>query len=343
MTKIAILDFAHGHVMSYCNEWQENDMGIDVVCGWDHDAERLNEKTDALGIPAINSLQDAIDMADAVVITSETNRHADLVIAAAEAGKGIVLQKPMATTLADADRIIDVLNRTEVPFTMAWQMRVDPQNLKMKELVTSSALGKVLMVRRRHGLSTHKWDWFPGSWHVDPEANRDIWADDVAHAVDFLYWLLGKPLTVTAEIDTLVNPDIPNDNGIAIFRYPSGTIAEVNSSFTCVAGENTCEIVCENGVIIQNYGDAPSAGAPRPEGAIGLKWYTHGDSEWTVSDIPSPDSHSKRLAGLDQPLADYLNGKGDPVCTAEEGRDTLRIVDTTYISSQEGQRISLNL
>ena len=72
-----------------------------------------------------------------------------------------------------------------------------------------------------------------------PELNRDIWADDAAHAIDFIHWLLGVPESITAEVDSLCDPRVPKDNGIAMFRYPGGPLAEVFCSFTCVAAENT--------------------------------------------------------------------------------------------------------
>ncbi len=120
------------------------------------------------------------------------------------------------------------------------------------------------MVRRRHGLGTHLWKGFAETWHVNPRLNRDIWADDASHAVDFLHWLLGVPESVTAEIASLLDPRIPMDNGVAVFRYPNGPIAEVCCSFTCVAGENTTEVFAERGTIVQNYGDAPSSAPARP-------------------------------------------------------------------------------
>ena len=49
---------------------------------------------------------------------------------------------------------------------------------------------------------------------IQPELNRNIWADDAVHAIDFIYWLLGVPETVTAEIATIHDARVPNDNGI---------------------------------------------------------------------------------------------------------------------------------
>ena len=340
--KIGILGFAHVHLDAYCRVWREDRAhGIHVACGWDHDAGRASARA-AHGIepcPSPAALLARDDIA-AVVIGAETSMHADLVEAAADAGKAIVLQKPIALTPGEADRIAAAVERSGVPFTVAWQMRVDPQNVEMKALVESGALGRLLMVRRRHGLATHVWENFADSWHVDPALNRDIWCDDAAHAIDFLYWLLGMPASVSAEIDSLLDPRIPSDNGIAIFRYEGGPLAEVVCSFTCVAGENTTEIVGERGVVVQNYGDAPSANAPRPDGAVGLKWFVQGESAWRVSDTPSPPGHGERIAGLAGPLAAFLHGRRPPIATAAEGRDVLRLTLACQEASAAGRRIA---
>ncbi len=102
---------------------------------------------------------------DAVVIGAETSMHADMVEAACRAGKAVVLQKPIALTMEQADRIVEAVRAAGVPFTMAWQMRVDPHNLRMRELIESGRFGRVYMVRRRHCLSTHQWPDFarPGT------------------------------------------------------------------------------------------------------------------------------------------------------------------------------------
>jgi len=342
---IGILGFAHGHVNAYCAQWrQKPELGIDVVAGWDHDVERLDKAAADGALEPCQTPKDLLARSDvqAVVIASETSRHAELVECAAAAGRAIVLQKPMALTMAEADRILAAVTKHAVPFTIAWQMRIDPQNLAMKQLIEDGTLGKVFMVRRRHGLSTHTWPWLMDSWHVDPVANRDMWADDAAHAIDFIHWLLGVPDTVTAEIGSLLNPKIPMDNGIAIYRYADGPIAEVCSSFTCSAGENTTEIVAENGVVIQNYGDAPSCGVPRAPDAPGLKWYNTERKEWIFSDIPTPDGHGHRIAALAGPISEFLHGERPAIATAEEGRTSLRMVLACYISTREGRRVRID-
>lgn len=341
---VGILGFAHGHVNSYCTRWREDPaFGVKAVAGWDHDEARLAQAAKNHGIEACGSVAELLARSDikAVVIASETSFHAELVEQAAAAGKTIALQKPMALTMEQADRIVAAVKKAGVRFTMCWQMRVDPQNLKMKELVESGEFGQIFMMRRRHGLPMCLNPDFATSWHVTPKYNRDIWADDSSHPIDLVHWMFGAPESVTAEVESLYNPRMPMDNGVAIFRYKGGPLVHVDCSFTNPASENTTEIIGEKGSIIQNYGDGPSCNVKRPEGAIPLKWYLKEKGDWTVSDLTSPPSHGNRIAHLAGPLADFILGKRGPVASAEEGRISLRMVLACYVSSREGRRVAL--
>ncbi len=341
---IGILGFAHGHVEMYCARWRQmfSDR-IRLVAGWDHDSARASAACERHGLSVRDSVQALLNdpEVDAVVISSETSLHAELAIQAASAGKTIVMQKPMALTLEQADQIVAAVEENSVAFTMAWQMRVDPQNLQMRQLIQDGTLGRVVMVRRKHCLATHVWAGFENTWHVKPELNRGMWADDAAHAVDFVHWLLGVPESVMAEVVTVLNPKIPDDQGIAIFRYPDGMLAEVFCCFNCIAGENTTEIIGDKGVVIQNYGDGPSCGAPRDASASGLKWYLHGSSQWVDSGIASPAGHGERIAGLAEPILEFLEGKRPAIASAQEGRTSLQMTFACYESEQTGRRIAL--
>ncbi len=134
----AILGFAHGHVNSYCGKWREHpEYGVSVLYGWDHDANRLAKAAQDFSLQAFSDIDKLLALPDlqAVIIAAETSLHTDLVEKAAAAGKSIVLQKPMALTMPEADRIVAAVQRASVPFSMAWQMRVDPQNLQIKDLI----------------------------------------------------------------------------------------------------------------------------------------------------------------------------------------------------------------
>lgn len=341
---VGILGFAHGHVGMYCSRWREHpDFGVHVVTGWDHDAGRAAKACEDFNLTKMDSVEALLARPDieAVVIGAETSLHADLVEQAARAQKRIVLQKPLALTLSQADRIVQAVEREGVPFTLAWQMRVDPHNLQVKSLLDEGRFGRIYQLRRRHCLPIAMWPHLAQTWHVRPELNRDIFADDASHAIDFIYWLMGKPYSVIAELGTLRSPSIPNDTATVVFRYPDGAFAEASCCFIEVAGENVTEVICEKGSIIGNYGDIPSTNTPWPPGGIQLKWYLEGDADWTVSSLPNITQHAERIFGLAGPLAAFLRGTRSPIATAEEGHDILRLVLACYESAQYGRRVVL--
>jgi len=345
MKKVGILGFAHGHVFSYAGEWMRDPEAyqVQVTCAWDHDAQRLQESIKKFpeGIVPFDCADKllASDI-DAVVISSETAYHAELCEKAAAAKKDIILYKPMALNLKEADRIVNAVKENGVRLSMGWQMRTDKQNQRIREIAVNEELGKVCAFRRRHGLSTHTWANFETTWHVNPKMNRDIFADDSSHPINMMIWIFGMPETVTCEMSTMMNEKIPNDNGIALFRYKNGLVVEISCSFTTTASEITTEMYCEKGSVQQYFGDATSTSLPRPEGMTGLKWFKLGDADWTDSGIPSPKAHGERLKDQAGPMAAFLNG-AEPVCTAEEGRDSLRCVLACYLSNQTGTRVSV--
>jgi len=319
-------------------------MGVNIVKGWDADSARADKCVADLHAKRADTADEILNDKNigAVVITSETKYHVELAERAATAGKAIIMYKPMALTQNGAERIADAVEKAGVPYTLGWQMRVDPQNIKIKELITEKTIGDIYAYRRRHALAIHTWPDFKNSWHANAELNRDIFADDSAHPIDMLNWLFGLPETVTAEMSTMNDPNVVNDNGVALFKYGNGMIAEISCYFTCNASEPTTEVYGSKGSALQYYGDGPGTRLPRAAGQSGLKWYVEGMQDWTESGIPSPKAHGERLAAQAQPFADFLHGKRPPICSAREGCDSLRMVLACYVSARAGERVRLD-
>lgn len=346
---IGILGFAHGHVNAYCQEYVRDDE-VRLVAGWDHDAVRGVRQTDQFGMEFSPHLEDVLSrkQIEAVIVSAETNRHADLVVAAAEAGKHILCQKPMALSLADCDRMIEAVEKAGVRFAMAHQMRQDPANLAIKRVLDSGVLGKISVIRRRHAipvLLNPNFGKGDTAWHIDPEQNMGMWMDDASHATDFLHWMMGPPVSVIAEIGNVVTHHAPDDTGIAIYRFHNGAMGILFNSSVTVAGENTTEIYGDKGTLIQNYGDGPSCNLPRDEKAVGVKVHIpgEGDKGWRDLGVPIPKDHGQRIRAVARPFIDWLKTGSPPHATAEDGRTAVEMILAAYRAAEEGRRVSFPL
>ena len=111
---IGVLSFAHGHVCSYSGEWKNMPDEVKLVSAWDDDVDRGKANCENFGYEFVADIDGVLSnpAIDLIAVASETSKHTDLVIAALEAGKDVLLQKPMALSVADCDRIIDAVERT---------------------------------------------------------------------------------------------------------------------------------------------------------------------------------------------------------------------------------------
>jgi predicted dehydrogenase len=342
--RLGVISFAHAHVNAYIQTIRTFP-DAEVVAAWDDDHERGMAQCAAFGLAFERDLDALLrrDDIDAVFVTSPTNQHAAHVIAAAQAGKHVLLQKPMALTIEDCDAIIAAVQQHGIKFSMCYQMRADPINQKMKELVDSGAVGNVAIVRRRHAIGLLLQPSFarPGNWHIDPVQNMGMFMDDASHAADWFYWMLGRPVSVFAEIDNIVTNTAPDDNGVAVYRFAKGEIGILLNSSTMLAAEATTEIYGDRGTIVQNYGDLVSSSVPRPPGAVALKLYRAGADSWEYFDFPADTPHRSRILAVPRPLIDYLHGHAAPLATAEDGKVCIEMILGAYRAAREGRRVQL--
>ena len=114
MVKTAVLGFAHGHINGIANEWIKHpEYGVELASGWDADEKRRKAACESLKIPECAALGDILNdkTVEAVIIGSETLYHSELAVKAADAGKKIILYKPCALTLSQADDIVKAVEQ----------------------------------------------------------------------------------------------------------------------------------------------------------------------------------------------------------------------------------------
>ena len=340
--RVGFLSFAHGHAAAYAHVMRDFS-DVRLVSAWDADAARGGGVCAATGMRFHADPAGVLDdpEIDAVIIGSETAHHEAHVTAAARAGKHILLQKPMALDLAACDRMTEAAARAEVRLAMAFQMRHDPANQRIREIVHSGVLGDIAVARRRHCIGVCLMPEFvngPSNWHLRADMNKGMFADDAAHPADWFHWIFGRPASVVAEIGSVITDCAPDDNGVAVYRFPSGMMGVLFNSSTVLAGENTTEIYGSKGCLIQNHGDGPSCSVPRPPDSPALKWFIYGEKDWRVEDIPIPPDQGHRIRAVPRPWVDAMLSGGPLPATAEDGRTALEMVLAAYHAAETGQR-----
>ena len=100
-----------------------------------------------LGVPAAATAEELIGDADAIAICSSTDTHADLLVAAAAAGKAVFCEKPVSLDLAEVDRALGAVDAAGIPFQVGFNRRFDPAHRSVRDAVASGAIGTPHLVR----------------------------------------------------------------------------------------------------------------------------------------------------------------------------------------------------
>lgn len=168
------------------------------------------------------------DDVDAVVVTTANDQHAPLTIQALDAGKHVMVQKPMALSLAEADAMIAAADRSGKQLMVSFFEFFHPAFAKAKELVDAGRIGDVFFLKAIMA-------WYMPSvenWRFDPAvAGGGILMDGHSHHIAFFNWLLGDPplRSVYSETGTLASDARVEDTGVTLLRGEN-VIAEISGS-----------------------------------------------------------------------------------------------------------------
>lgn len=340
--RIGYLGVAHGHGHAYAGRFRAFE-DAEVARVYDRDPARAGAFAERFGLSVAPSPEDVLRDCDAVVVAAETAFHAELCLQAIAAGRAVLCQKPLALTLPQCDAVVAAAEAAGTFFETAFQMRYDPANVRLRELVLGGAVGRVGWARRRHCIGVLFDQGFingASRWHADPALNRGLFFDDAVHATDFLRWVFGEPVSVVAEIGARLVP--LEDTGLAIYTFADGTLVELANSATTLVGENTCEVYGDQGVLIQNHDDLVSTGAVRPRDAVLLKLYRRAEPErgWQDQGLPLPSGHGERIAAVARGFLDSLRA-GVPRATARDGRQAVAMVLAAYEAAARGARVPI--
>jgi 1,5-anhydro-D-fructose reductase (1,5-anhydro-D-mannitol-forming) len=188
-------------------------------------------KAEPYGVPSWPDLGAALAAcgADAVYVASPVFLHASQSIAALQAGRHVLCEKPMALTLADAESMRQAAQTAGRTLGIAYYRRLYPKVERARQLLAYGAIGRpVFAEATSHGnvnpLGT------PRAWLADPAQSGGGPLRDVAcHRIDLMNYLFGDPVRVSAQLSTIVHPLPVEDNATVLIEYASGVRGMVDA------------------------------------------------------------------------------------------------------------------
>jgi len=175
---------------------------------------------------------------DAVFVCSPNALHADHVIQAAQAGKHVLCEKPMATTVADAVRMVQACHRAGVKLGVAFNLRQHPAHIRARELVAAGALGRVIVVQGQWAFGVRGRDGAPprtslNQWWDTPEliGGASTMMGTGVHVVDLMRFVLGQEITEVTAVTDGQRAEKPLEQIACLtLRFSGGTLGQVTAS-----------------------------------------------------------------------------------------------------------------
>jgi UDP-N-acetyl-2-amino-2-deoxyglucuronate dehydrogenase len=201
--------------------------------------DRAQAAEDKFGIKAYSDVQSflAHPNLDVVCICTASGRHLEPALAAAKAGKDLIIEKPIEVTLARADQLIQVCQTQGVKLAVIFQNRFSPDYQKLKSAVDEGFFGKLLMGNAyvnwfRNEEYYSKSDW-KGTIEVD---GGGAFINQGIHTIDLLLDLMGEVSEVFAKVQTAFHQIEGEDLGAALVTFKNGAIGNITSSTALFPG-----------------------------------------------------------------------------------------------------------
>jgi phthalate 4,5-cis-dihydrodiol dehydrogenase len=225
--------------------------GVRLVASNRTNSAALQSFTDKYGGRGYTRYQDLLKdkEVEAVVITTPHHLHTQILVEAAQAGKHILLEKPMAPNLEECDRMIQASTEHSVTFMVGHTNHFVPVYMTVKRLLESGEFGDPVMIVDR---TLKRW-WAPNrrDWHLDRDLGGGMWMTIGVHNVDRMVWLTGSRVqSVSAHLDTCFHNQRADDIGSAFLRFENGIAGTaITVGYKTGAPCFDTEIVCTNGLI----------------------------------------------------------------------------------------------
>ncbi|MDD2890561.1 MAG: Gfo/Idh/MocA family oxidoreductase [bacterium] len=272
-----------------------------------------------------------IDEVDMIDICLPTKLHPKFTIEAAQKGKHILCEKPIALTLKEAEGMIQTAKKAKVKFMVAQVVRFWPEYITLKDIIDSGELGELIFITMNRDIALPVWS--DKNWLLDNSQSGGVVTDLHIHDIDFTNFLIGKPVSVYSTGIRLDCRQACNNKGLytqvsTTLKYP-GKIAYVESNFLMPKGYelgNYVKAVCKNGFIEINNKAKHTLTVQKP------------GKKFTYPKLPKKDGY---IAEIEYFINCILKNKEPKIVTPEDAKFALELVLKAKESLDTGRCLKL--
>ncbi|MDB5053011.1 MAG: oxidoreductase [Bacilli bacterium] len=323
MINVAILSFWHVHAGEYTELALEHP-NTQVVAIWDELPERGRLEAAQLGVPFYGSLDELLAKSeiDGVIVAAPTDRHHEIMVAAANAGKHIFTEKVLAASLQEVNEIVKAVHRNQVKLTVSLPRLNDHYTHAIQNILKQELLGDITLTRIRLSHNGATAGWLPQHFYNLEQCGGGALIDLGCHPMYLTRLFLGLPESISAHYGYVTGKEV-EDNAVAILKYQKGAIGIVEAGFVNAHSPFTIEIHGTKGSLLY--------GTPDNKILVRSSLIENSTNEWSeISDSPH-----KRISAFEQ-WVDHIN-KGT---VAEEN---IRLaVDLTKLMEASNLSVKLN-
>jgi predicted dehydrogenase len=291
-------------------------------------------------VPAYTGMHKMMQEAkpDVVVVLTESGLHAQHVVALAQYGKHIMVEKPMALTLADADEMIRVCDAARIKLFVVKQNRFNVPVVKLREAMEAGRFGKLVLgtVRVRWCRRQDYYDQDPwrGTWALD----GGVLANQASHHVDLLEWMMGEVESVSAFSTTALVKIEAEDTAVVAVRFRNGALGvieattasrpkDLEGSISVLGEKGTVEIggFAVNEMKVWNFLDA------QPDDDEIMKKFS----------VNPPNVYGFGHQAYYEHVVDAVKNGGANLVDGLEGRKSLELITAIYESIETGKQVAL--
>ena len=299
------------------------------------DAGELSE------VPWFGSLQKLLDgvSLDVVAICTPSGLHPQHGVMAAQAGKHVICEKPMAISLTGADALVHACDKAGVQLFVVKQNRLNPPIQLLQRALDKGRFGRLYMANTtvRWTRPQEYYDQAPwrGTWEFDGGA----FMNQASHYVDLIQWLVGPVESVMAKTATLARRIEAEDSGLAILKFRNGALGSIEVTMLTYPKnlEGSITILGETGTV-----KIGGTAVNRVE-----TWqfadYDDDDKAIETSNYTPASVYGSGHEGYYRNVLDVLEGRAQPDTDGRAGRKSLELILGIYESAKTGREVPLPL